>query len=78
MSGDSAQIEADVSNLENKIEMSTNDLADYKARLSNKEQTRKDRQQECQLQAYNFKQSREDNEKKRQLVSEVIGLFSAN
>lgn len=78
MSGDSAQIEADVSNLENKIEMSTNDLADYKSRLSNKEQTRKDRQQECQLQAYNFKQSREDNEKKRQLVSEVIGLFSAN
>lgn len=50
-----AQIDAVLAALDNKIDMSNNDLEDFKARKSNRELTKKDRYEECQLSGYNYK-----------------------
>ncbi|KAM3143526.1 hypothetical protein pb186bvf_004288 [Paramecium bursaria] len=78
LTADLAQNDAALQGLATKIEYLTNDMNDYKQRLIQKKQTQDDRKTECQQSAYSYKQTREDNERKRQLVSQVIGLFSAN
>ncbi|CAD8115953.1 unnamed protein product [Paramecium primaurelia] len=75
---DKSMIDAGLEQLENQISMGQNDLTDYNARIESKKQTKEDRRKECSQAAYEYKQSREQNDRKRQLVSQVIGLFSAN
>ncbi|CAD8173508.1 unnamed protein product [Paramecium octaurelia] len=73
-----AQLTAAILGLDNRIQDQKRDLADYNARLAAKNKQSEDRGGECREKAYNYQLTREKREQKRQLVSQIIGAFSAN
>ncbi|CAD8210500.1 unnamed protein product [Paramecium pentaurelia] len=73
-----AQLNAAILGLDNRIQDQKRDLTDYNARLSAKNKQSEDRGGECREKAYNYQLTREKREQKRQLVSQIIGAFSAN
>ncbi|CAD8095184.1 unnamed protein product [Paramecium sonneborni] len=73
-----AQLTAAILSLDNRIQDQKRDLSDYNARLAAKNKQSEDRGGECREKAYNYQLTREKREQKRQLVSQIIGAFSAN
>ncbi|CAD8201565.1 unnamed protein product [Paramecium octaurelia] len=73
-----AQLTAAILGLDNRIQDQKRDLSDYNARLAAKNKQSEDRGGECREKAYNYQLTREKREQKRQLVSQIIGAFSAN
>ncbi|CAD8203357.1 unnamed protein product [Paramecium pentaurelia] len=73
-----AQLTAAILGLDNRIQDQKRDLSDYNARLDAKNKQSEDRGGECREKAYNYQLTREKREQKRQLVSQIIGAFSAN
>ncbi|CAD8097202.1 unnamed protein product [Paramecium sonneborni] len=73
-----AQLTAAILGLDNRIQDQKRDLTDYNARLAAKNKQSEDRGGECREKAYNYQLIREKREQKRQLVSQIIGAFSAN
>ncbi|CAD8110796.1 unnamed protein product [Paramecium sonneborni] len=73
-----AQLTAAILSLDNRIQDQKRDLSDYNARLAAKNKQSEDRGNECREKAYNYQLTREKREQKRQLVSQIIGAFSAN
>jgi Skp family chaperone for outer membrane proteins len=73
-----ANLEAEISSLNDRLDATTNSKADVDQRIADKTEQRTDRHNECQEAAYDYQNRRNQRDADRGIVSQLISILNNN